>query len=334
MSPSSHNRRTPVAFTLIELLVVIAIIATLIALLIPAVQKVRAAALRMQTTNNVKQIGLAILNYQGTYKYLPGPGIRDNAGPTQDDNAWPYEILPYIDLQPLWEKQLGPANNVASRTSREVEVKVFLCPGRARKPFSVYGPGGSPLATYPDGGAGNPTATGISSNDTGLVIDYALNTWINGSITYTPGPPATLVFFDSGLGGIAAQPNQKKSASSLPDGASNTLLVGERSVLIWEYDFPGSSTFLDCNAFRSRGGCNRNGDAIEIDSPTPYTTTAPANGRVTGWGSPFPEGAPLCMADGSVHWITHGTSVGYSASVPGLGMLRPYDEKVPHGFDF
>src|SRR5437870_4121662 len=93
---SSRWRR---AFTLIELLVVIAIIAILIALLVPAVQKVRAAAARTQCINNLKQIALGVMNYQGAYKVFPaGTMYRANAAGKFDYyETWTITILPFLD---------------------------------------------------------------------------------------------------------------------------------------------------------------------------------------------------------------------------------------------
>src|SRR2546428_8444471 len=92
-------------FTLIELLVVIAIIAILIALLLPAVQQAREAARKAQCKNNLKQLGLGLLNYEGNAKCLPPHtgGTNLNGGRLSGIVM----TLPYLDQAPLWKKIAG-----------------------------------------------------------------------------------------------------------------------------------------------------------------------------------------------------------------------------------
>src|SRR5260221_5576772 len=111
-----HVRR---AFTLIELLVVIAIIAILIALLVPAVQKVRAAAARTQCANNLKQLGLGVHSYHGAYKRIPPNAITIDYSWNADKNvpgpstwSWIARILPYIDQGALATTYNIPTNTM------------------------------------------------------------------------------------------------------------------------------------------------------------------------------------------------------------------------------
>ncbi|WP_040768289.1 DUF1559 domain-containing protein [Novipirellula maiorica] len=98
------------AFTLVELLVVIAIIGVLVGLLLPAVQAAREAARRMQCQNNLKQIGLALHNYESTFKVLPPGGLSwvddSGFGGTKDDDGYGFLcfLLPYIEQSALYEQ--------------------------------------------------------------------------------------------------------------------------------------------------------------------------------------------------------------------------------------
>ncbi len=110
-------KRSRSGFTLVELLVVIAIIGILVGLLLPAVQAAREAARRMQCSNNLKQLGLATLNYESTYKVLPAMGYEGDSGqPGIGRGNWPYsfamEILPFIE-----QTNLANAHSARARPS-------------------------------------------------------------------------------------------------------------------------------------------------------------------------------------------------------------------------
>jgi prepilin-type N-terminal cleavage/methylation domain-containing protein len=158
MSRSGPVRRP--AFTLIELLVVTAIIAVLLGLLLPAVQKVREAAARMSSQNNLKQLGLALHNYEGVNGRLPGmlpvAGVSNGTSFGYSIHA---QLLPYIEQEPLGRQfdmtqplflgtfpgiTLNPAVVPAAGTV----VKTFLCPGDGRQPlFTVNSGGGTHAGT-------------------------------------------------------------------------------------------------------------------------------------------------------------------------------------------
>jgi prepilin-type N-terminal cleavage/methylation domain-containing protein/prepilin-type processing-associated H-X9-DG protein len=171
------------AFTLIELLVVIAIIAVLVGLLLPAVQKVREAASRMSCQNNLKQLGLAIHNYESAYRKLPAAYALLPA-PDPDPNAQfagrrvglslHANLLPFIEQEPLYQRltpQLSefdtaniPPNGPHSGANAAYAqvVKTYLCPSDPT-PITLdyynacwgpYGNGGG-AACFPGGGTGS-----------------------------------------------------------------------------------------------------------------------------------------------------------------------------------
>jgi prepilin-type N-terminal cleavage/methylation domain-containing protein/prepilin-type processing-associated H-X9-DG protein len=242
-----RNRRE--AFTLIELLVVIAIIGVLIALLLPAVQKVREAANRSKCTNNLKQLSLACHNYQDAYGGLPPARVARDAYAT-----WPVLIMPYIEqdnIFKLWNIHNGyapdddPLFGQPNDGARQALVSTFFCPSRREPMLDKLGQDGGPnggdqFSQQRAQGACGDYACCAGDGSTALNEYFANGAIINGHVLdhYRP-----LQDYEGGNG--VDQPNANpptlplipiKSFSSytgidkIPDGTSNTFLLGEKHV--------------------------------------------------------------------------------------------------------
>jgi len=336
-------------FTLIELLVVIAIIAILIGLLLPAVQKVREAAARTKSTNNLKQLALAMHNYQDAQKELPHNGTWNYCAwqfignpwqgiPPRPQMAegcgWVYKILPYIEQTALY-----------SNYQFNVPIQTIMDPSRATNGLSIV--------------AFDPANAYGTQYRAGQVTDYAANAMVIGSGLNTVKAGNGYTFPPDWANGPKAWKVYHRRLETIPDGTSNTILVGTKALATNMYNIRGSDEFPMSNGGTRSGwdnpitdpgpddyGCLRSYDqdttwwmAGDVRSTTDPLQTMPGSefGLSSGfagfwyqtfqvvrdsldldaqnrWGSPYSGGGLFGMADGSVRTLKHGTD--YRILVP------------------
>jgi prepilin-type N-terminal cleavage/methylation domain-containing protein len=289
MRRSDPDRR---GFTLIELLVVIAIIAILIGLLLPAVQKVRAAAARMVCSNNLKQLGLAVHNYASANedcfpKYI---GLNRQVG-------WTTLLLPYLEQDNVYKMidQTQPwyvsLNGCQNRAAGQVRMKGFVCPSNpgAQRTILVQdpeNPGGSFQAA--------PTDYVVAEG-----FYYSTNpvNWVEGTIR-------------------SAHTIGKRRITDVSDGTSNTLIIFENADVpnVWINGQLVTNNLNNPQVINhsNHGGwanpCNNNmrgWDATGTVQFGPYIVNKRNGAALYGF---HPGGAHALIGDGSVKFFSENTT--------------------------
>jgi prepilin-type N-terminal cleavage/methylation domain-containing protein/prepilin-type processing-associated H-X9-DG protein len=221
----TNTRRRSGAFTLVELLVVIAIIGILVALLLPAIQAAREAARRSQCLNNLRQLGVAMLNFEGTKKGLPPMAMswtnaellaryKNNPGAANqwfDDHGWYMPLMPFIEEAAV-AAMVNPDrsfSDISNLPARQVFLQIHGCP-------SDIGPQRNEWAF--------PNWARVRTN---YVVNAGNTVYGQHNVGSCPGVYPTCIEF----GGAPFIPTKVGKLSQITDGTSNTLMMSEVLVL-------------------------------------------------------------------------------------------------------
>lgn len=295
MVPTKQIRR---GFTLIELLVVIAIIAVLVALLLPAVQQARESARRAQCKNNLKQLGLAINNYEADAKVYPcNFGGNNTYNQNGSGISWMTQVLPFVDQAGLYESMEpgSPLTVDANGVAATKVITAFLCP---TDPGNSNGALGGRANVGAFTAAGGTAISGVYGVNNYKMV--AGNNWAWGSFTYTCATCAKATGnngLDAGNGincrNGGNNPAMMTRNRDITDGTTNTFAIGEslpsRVTHNWWYWFNG--TTATC--------------AVPLNYY--YLNTAITTGD---WGNNYSfasahvGGAHFTMADGGVKFVS------------------------------
>ena len=335
ISDTRHSSRRS-AFTLVELLVVIAIIGVLVALLLPAIQAAREAARRSQCSNNLKQIGLGMLNYESTKNHFP-PGQFKPKGVDKVAKAlsWPVWHLPFIEQQSVFDRfdftidVRDPPNNMPDYTGpANAMISSYLCPSVSRvqanrqlnriaglgTPTSGVGSGNG-MACMDYMGIRGPeddvinAATGdtyfgqsnkflilANSNDRGMLLDIA-----------TGDPTGNCTGVDRECSSRTIR------FKDIEDGSTYTIIVGECSGKgLGEKQQPGDlENVLDGIKLDGAWAHQENLGRIELEvgihGYSAINPPAKVNFAKEEFFSDHPGGVQILMCDGSVHFLTDDT---------------------------
>jgi prepilin-type N-terminal cleavage/methylation domain-containing protein len=319
-------------FTLIELLVVIAIIAILIALLVPAVQKVRDAAAVTQCINNLKQLGIGCHNYHDAQKHLPPavlmqPGVSQTAGSGNFGPNWAVLILPYIEQGSLWTPAVQTSIDNYMTTPGENgwrvistnALSIMNCPFDVGNHSAAYAgtiPGSWAHGNYAcnAGGIHQPSppagtnGVGWLSSANGASPVYGSNASFGG-----PVPDGTH------LGGLMCI-NWGCALANISDGSSCTVMLAEvrtGAILeaadprgLWAVGMPGASVITGAATWDCTNPNDNSSNADDLDGCNANRWDL----RMGCWpGCPFQQantrslhndwGVNVCLADGSVRHV-------------------------------